>query len=110
MAKVGGHVWQRGTMRGEGAYMAKGVCIARGHAWWGGSCVVGGLCGTGACMAGGVCAWQERRPLQLTVRILLECILVVTVFLPSVTVLLHIRTSPDGCNVQLWIVRTNTRF
>ena len=104
MAKGGGHVWQRGTMRGEGAYMAKGVCIARGHAWWGG-CMAGGHA-----WQGGGCAWQERRPLQLTVRILLECILVVTVFLPSVTVLLHIRTSPYGCNVQLWIVRTNTRF
>ena len=52
----------------------------------GGECVAGGVaevCMVGACMAGGVRggggrrAWQERRPLQLTVRILLECILVI---------------------------------
>ena len=48
-----------------------------------GMCVVGGMrggevqgvCGRGACVAGGH-AWQERRPLQRVVRILLECILV----------------------------------
>ena len=35
----------------------------------------GSVHGTGACMTGG-CAWQERWPLQWTVHILLECILV----------------------------------
>ena len=43
--------------------------------------MAGGVRGKGACMAGGVhCrgqrAWQERPPLQRTVRIILECILV----------------------------------
>ena len=38
-----------------------------------GVCVVGGMCGRG-CVAGGY-AWQERRPVQRTARILLECIL-----------------------------------
>ena len=53
MAKgVEGHAWPRG-MRGE-----------RGHAWQREACVAGGH------------AWQERRPLQRSVRILLECILV----------------------------------
>ena len=55
---AGGHAWW-------------GVCMAGGHVWW------GGVRGRGACMAGG-CAWQEERQLQRAVRILLECILVVT--------------------------------
>ena len=60
----GGHVWQ-------------GVCMAGGHAWWGGACVARGSCvARRACMAGGGRAWQQRLPLQQTVRILLECILV----------------------------------
>ena len=46
----------------------EGVCVAKGE---GGHACQGG----GACVAGGR-AWQERRPLQLTVCILLECILV----------------------------------
>ena len=60
------------------------VCVTggmhgRGCVWWG-ACVVGGMCGRG-CVAGGMhgrgtCmtgghAWQERRPVQRTVRILL---------------------------------------
>ena len=53
----------------------------RGHVWQGGmhsrvagACVmVGGMCGRG-------CTWQERRLLQQTVRILLECILVVNLY------------------------------
>ena len=92
----GGHVWQeqhawqvacvvvgrarqRG-MCGRGACMVGGM-HGRGCAWWG-ACMAGGVCGRGAfvvgaaCMAGGR-AWQERRPLQRTVRILLECILVI---------------------------------
>ena len=65
-----------------------GVCV---HAW--GTCVVGGVHARGcACLGGawqgsmggggvhgqggGECAWQERRPLQRCVRILMECILV----------------------------------
>ena len=45
-------------------------------------CVAGRACMAreGACVAGSVhgreCVWKERRPLQRTVRILLECILV----------------------------------
>ena len=43
---------------GQGACVAEGGIHGReGHAWWG-------------------CAWQERQPLQRTVRILLEYILV----------------------------------
>ena len=70
---AGGHAWQggmlgrgyvcgRGMHSGGEAYVAGGV---RGgvHAWWG-------------CAWQGGRAWQERRPLQRTVRILLECILV----------------------------------
>ena len=48
----------------------------------GGAGGMGDVDGKGVCMAGGmhggrgwVCAWQERRPLQRTVRILLECFL-----------------------------------
>ena len=69
----------------------KNSVYMRGHVWQG--CVCGGPCVTRACMAGGVwgmhgggskaClvggggrAWQERWPLQRTVRTLLECILV----------------------------------
>ena len=59
-----------GGMRGGG-----GACVARG------ACMVGGMHGKGACIAGDVHgrgghAWQKRRPLQRTGRILLECILV----------------------------------
>ena len=51
-----------------GKVMFSQVCVKNfvhkggGHAWQGG------------------CAWQERRPLQRTVRTLLECILVILVF------------------------------
>ena len=78
-----------------GACMAGGV-HGRGCAWQGvcmGVCMAGGVHGGRACMAGDICgrgsiggrghgwlggmhAWQERQPLQRTVRILLECILV----------------------------------
>ena len=61
-----GYVWQRGVH-------------SRGHVWWGyawqGACTAGGMCGEGHAWQWGH-AWQERRPLQRTVRILLECILV----------------------------------
>ena len=63
---------KRGCVHGEGGCVAKGACMVKG------ACEVkGGMGGKGACMAGGRGhAWQERRPLQWTVRILLECILV----------------------------------
>ena len=75
----GGCVWQGG-----------GICSAgmhgRGCAWQGGVHGGGGMCGREVCVAGRAClaggpgregcAWQERRPLQRIVRILLECILV----------------------------------
>ena len=69
-----------------------GACVVDEHAWQG-ACVAG-ACMVGVCMAGGVHgggmhgggvrgsggeggrAWQDRRPLQWAVRILLECILV----------------------------------
>ena len=54
----GGGMHGRGVMRGRG-----GACVALGGVWQGG------------CMAGGD-AWQERRPLQRAVHILLECFLV----------------------------------
>ena len=50
----------------------KQSCVARGHMWQAGMRGRGGVRGKGR--GGG--AWQERRPLQRTVRILLECILV----------------------------------
>ena len=54
LGKGRGHAWQKGEgMRGKGGlYMVKGACMAEGH------------------------PWQDRQPLQRTVRILLECILV----------------------------------
>ena len=68
-------VWQ-----GEGVCMTGGACVAGGHAWperaWlGEGCVAGGVCGRGG-MHGRGRVWQERRPLQQTVCILLECILI----------------------------------
>ena len=47
-----------------GGVHGRGACVPGEHAWQG-------------CMAGG-CAWQEELQLQRAVRILLECILVVT--------------------------------
>ena len=101
---MAGGMHGRGDMHGRGLCVADGVCIAGGihgggHVWQG-VCMAGGMHGGGVCMAGGmhgrsVCmvgacmtgeggvhgkggghAWQERQPLQRTVRILLECILV----------------------------------
>ena len=84
----GGHAWQGGMhgeggvygMHGSGACMVVGGMHGRGYAWWE-VCVAGGACvvvrdmhgGGGGC---GEDTWQERRLLQRTVRILLECILV----------------------------------
>ena len=47
-------------------FLQVSVCPQWGRAW------------QGVCMGGEEHPWQERRPLQRTVRILLECILVVT--------------------------------
>ena len=90
---AGRHAWQ-GGMRGRGCTWWGGM-HGRGYAWQGAcivgrcggcvhvrdACVVGGACMAGTCMAAGVHggggrAWVERRPLQRTVLILLECILV----------------------------------
>ena len=58
-----GHVWQGACMAGD--------MHDRGHGWQG-VCVAGGMDDRG----GGGHAWQKTRPLERTVRILLECILV----------------------------------
>ena len=78
-----GHVWQgacmvggrvcQGGMHGRG--MAGGMCMA------GEACIARGMHSRWVCMAGrGVYGrghvWQERRPLQWIVHILLECIVV----------------------------------
>ena len=58
-----------------------GVCMAGGHAWQevctAGVCIAGARVGG---MQGRGRGWQERRPLQRAVRILLECILVDIVY------------------------------
>ena len=90
-------MWQ-----GGGLAQWSGVCVAGKGACVVGACMAGrhegmhsqgrGMCGWGVCMAGrgcawqgacmargmhvGGCAWQERRPFQRAVRILLKCILV----------------------------------
>ena len=64
---------------GEGVCVVGGMC-GRGGVWWG-ACIAGGCMAGGGGMhgkgGGGYGAWQERRPLQLKVRILVECILVI---------------------------------
>ena len=73
-----GHAWQ-GWRVWQGGICGRG-CAWRGSMCGRGTCVAGGgRVWQGACMAGGMCGrvWQERRPLQRTVRILLECIIVV---------------------------------
>ena len=57
--------------------------------------MVCGMRGKGACVAeGGGCAWQQRWPLQRTVRILLECILVLKYFRRRIeTVIIFVPTS-----------------
>ena len=63
----------------------RGACVAGVCAWqW--ACVAGdmhdgGICGGG----GGGHAWQERQPLQQTVHILLECILVLRLLTTTIT-------------------------
>ena len=91
-----GHLWQgmcmAGGVHGRGCACMVGVgghgtesCMVGACMTWEVGvqgkrvCVVGGMYGRGVWMEG--CAWwgtcvQERQPLQRTVRILLECILV----------------------------------
>ena len=58
---------------GGGACMAGGACLVVGVCMVGGGMRGGGACMTGlvGMYGGGGHAWQERRPLQHTVRILL---------------------------------------
>ena len=58
-----------GGMCGRGLCMVGVDMCGRGNAWQ------GGMCGSGHAWQEG-CVWQERRRLQRTVRILLECFLV----------------------------------
>ena len=68
-------------MRGEGDTHGKGgMCGEWEHAWQGGMCGGGGAWQKGGMHdreLGGACV-QERRPLKRAVRILLECIRVIT--------------------------------
>ena len=42
---------------GEGGHVSWGECVSdRGHAWQGGACVAGGMCGRVACVVKGGCA------------------------------------------------------
>ena len=51
---------------------------------WQGACVAGGVHGRGECGGGeSVRAWQKRWTLQRSVRIILKCILVLKLFVPS---------------------------
>ena len=72
-----GCAWQRGMCGGGHAWQVRGM-HGRGHAWLG-HVWQRGVSGMGTCIAG-LHAWQERWPLQHTVCILLECILVVQYF------------------------------
>ena len=89
---VGGHAWQGGMhgrdMHGTGGMRGRGLGVGvgvhdRGHVWQGSmhgrGCKWQGVCMAGD-MYGGEHVWQERRPLQQAVRILLECILVLLFF------------------------------
>ena len=70
-------VCMTGGVHGKGgvlANMAKGACMAKG----GGACMVKGACvAKGGTHGKGGHAWQERRPLQQALHILLGCILVI---------------------------------
>ena len=72
----GGHAWLPGGVHG-----CWGCVVGRGHAW-----LLGGMrgCREGACMVvgrGGACiGYDEIRSMSGAVRILLECILVSSVF------------------------------
>ena len=86
---TGGHMW-KGVACMAGRHVWQGACVARGCAWWGcawqGAFVAGWR---GHAYQGGMHAWQERLPLQRTVRILLECILVLSLL---VTCMLNVKT------------------
>ena len=86
-------MWQGACICMAGGICGRGCMVGgmhgRGHAWQVGECVCvgGGMhcrgeCGRGHVWQGGVHGrghvWQERQPLQRTVRILLECILVLS--------------------------------
>ena len=89
----GGHAWQReayvvkGDVHGKGGHVSQmGACVVKGDMHGKGACVARGTCMAKGvymakgCMHGkGGCAWQERWPLQQTVCILKECILVLLV-------------------------------
>ena len=79
MHGIGGHVWQGACM------MVGGMHGGGGHAWQR-ACVAGGMHVGGhvwqRCEWQGH-AWQDRWPLQRTVRILLECILVSLIFVAT---------------------------
>ena len=75
-----GHAWQAAYMVGG---MRGGGMHGRGHVLHG-ACVVGGHAWQGGCLAWRGRAWQERSPLQRTVRILLECVLVSFDFMRTV--------------------------
>ena len=78
----------RNSSCGKVMFSQASVILFTGGRAWQGACMAGGMCGRGVCMAGGMHGrgheWQgvvhgrrqERWPLQRTVRILLECILV----------------------------------
>ena len=70
MRGEGGHAWQGGHVWGMGTCMARGECVVEGVRGKRGG-MHGREFGGGACV-------QERRPLKRAVRILLECILVIT--------------------------------
>ena len=78
-----GHPWQRRACVGKRGVYGEGGMYGKGGCAWQRGCMVKGVCGKGgACVARGGMhgelghVWQERRPLQRTVCILLECILV----------------------------------
>ena len=65
--------------KGRGSVHGRGVCVAGVCVWQGGVLRRGVCVWRGVCLAG-VHVWQERRSLQRTVHILLECILVLQFF------------------------------
>ena len=76
-------------MHGERGMCGRGV-YGGGHAWQGwGTCGRGGMHGGGWGEGGSEHAWQERQPLQQTVCMLLECILVDDGYGPIVYLDLH---------------------
>ena len=90
---AGGHAWP-GDMNGQGA------CMARGHAWqggeWPGACMAWGACMGGVHGGGhvwqgdvrdmyapppGQILWLQHTVNERAVRILLECILFIQIYL-----------------------------